>query len=309
MVGRVTGRVVDVVDPNAVLDHIDINALLDRVDIERLLARIDLNALLARVDFEVVLGRIDLDALLRDMDVESVVRRSGIPDVVADTTRQMAGSTLDLARRQVAGLDFIVSRTALRLSRRSPGSPAGPVGLIAPAGSGRRRTITGLFAGPVARGAAVLLDAFAATTLFTAGLAGVDLLARTFLNDRVVTGGPEWAAPVALVAWLFVYLFASVAISGRTLGKGAVGLRVVRADGEPVRRRAAFIRAVTYPWSFLLLGLGLSPILFGRQRRALHDRLAGTAVVFDFGDRPAELPTPLSRFLDEAEEGRGSKQS
>jgi hypothetical protein len=51
------------------------------------------------------------------------------------------------------------------------------------------------------------------------------------------------------------------------------------------------------PVSFLLLGLGLVGIVTGREHRALHDVVAGSAVVVDFGDRPAELPGPLSRFL------------
>jgi uncharacterized RDD family membrane protein YckC len=35
----------------------------------------------------------------------------------------------------------------------------------------------------------------------------------------------------------------------------------------------------------------------GRNRRALHDLIAGTAVVYDWGDRPAQMPAPLSSFI------------
>jgi hypothetical protein len=34
-----------------------------------------------------------------------------------------------------------------------------------------------------------------------------------------------------------------------------------------------------------------------REHRALHDLIAGTAVVYDWGSRTAELPGPLSEFL------------
>jgi hypothetical protein len=38
--------------------------------------------------------------------------------------------------------------------------------------------------------------------------------------------------------------------------------------------------------------------VIGTRHRALHDVAGGSVVVVDFGDRPAELPGPLSRFLD-----------
>jgi uncharacterized RDD family membrane protein YckC len=292
VVGRVTGRVVDVVDPDLVLDHIDVNALLDRIDVNRLMARIDVEALLARIDPNV---------LLRDVDVEALVRRSGIPEVVADTTREMAGSTLNLARRQVAGLDYVVSRALLRVLRRAPADAGVPDRLGTAEVGPERRVVTGLFAGSVARAAAYLIDVVLTTTLFTAGLAGLDYLTAALLGTGIVDAAPTWAYTAALVGWAFLYQFVSLVIAGRTPGKGIVGLRVVLDDGSPIGQRAAFVRTLTYPLSFALLGLGLLPILVGRRHRALHDMLAGTAVVYDFGDRPAELPSPLSRFLDDVE--------
>jgi hypothetical protein len=47
----------------------------------------------------------------------------------------------------------------------------------------------------------------------------------------------------------------------------------------------------------LLLGLGLVGVVIGRERRALHDVFAGSVVVYDWGDRPAELPAPLTRWI------------
>jgi hypothetical protein len=35
----------------------------------------------------------------------------------------------------------------------------------------------------------------------------------------------------------------------------------------------------------------------GLERRALHDVLAGSAVVYDWGDRPAEMPAPITRWF------------
>jgi uncharacterized RDD family membrane protein YckC len=49
------------------------------------------------------------------------------------------------------------------------------------------------------------------------------------------------------------------------------------------------VRTLAFPLSFLLLGLGFLGILFGRDRRALHDVIAGTAVVYAWDAREARL--------------------
>jgi hypothetical protein len=41
-------------------------------------------------------------------------------------------------------------------------------------------------------------------------------------------------------------------------------------------------------------------ILFRRDHRGLHDVIAATAVVYDWGDRQAEMPGPLADFLHRA---------
>ncbi|MFU8841296.1 MAG: RDD family protein [Nitriliruptoraceae bacterium] len=61
---------------------------------------------------------------------------------------------------------------------------------------------------------------------------------------------------------------------------------------------SALVRVLLLPVSLALLGLGFAVMLLDRERRALHDRIAGSAVVYDWGGRPAELPTPLSRWLE-----------
>ena len=130
--GAVTERVVVTVDPDIVLEHVDLNALLSRVDLDAVLARVDMDALLARVDLNALLADADLDALLRNVDLEALVRRSGIPDIVAESTYSMAGSALDLARRQLVGLDVVVDRIVDRLMRRSEDERReGPPSLVA----------------------------------------------------------------------------------------------------------------------------------------------------------------------------------
>ena len=70
------------------------------------------------------------------------------------------------------------------------------------------------------------------------------------------------------------------------------GVQVVTDDGGDVSGRRAIVRTLAFPLSFLILGLGFLGILLGDQRRALHDVIAGTAVVYSWDARAARL-----RFL------------
>jgi uncharacterized RDD family membrane protein YckC len=71
-----------------------------------------------------------------------------------------------------------------------------------------------------------------------------------------------------------------------------LGVRVVRADGSAIDPWRGVLRALVFPLSFLLFGLGFLGILVQRERRALHDLIAGTAVVYSWDARGARL-----RFL------------
>ena len=67
-------------------------------------------------------------------------------------------------------------------------------------------------------------------------------------------------------------------------------------NGDPITPGRAAIRTIVYPFSFIL-GLGLIPIVVGKQRRALHDFAARDHVLYDWGDRPVELPAPLTAWV------------
>jgi uncharacterized RDD family membrane protein YckC len=97
------------------------------------------------------------------------------------------------------------------------------------------------------------------------------------------------ASLVAAVVWEFVYFAYQWSLSGKTIGMAVLGIRVVKADGSPIGPRQAVLRTLALPLSFLLLGLGFLGILTNRDRHALHDRLAGTAVVYSWDARAARL--------------------
>ena len=86
---------------------------------------------------------------------------------------------------------------------------------------------------------------------------------------------------VPFVAFLVLlnggYLIAFTAAGGQTIGKMALGLKVVGPDDTTVSVTSAVLRSGAALASALCLGAGLIPALFGG--RALHDRLADTRVV------------------------------
>ena len=296
-------RVLDLVDPNLVLDHIDVNALLDRVDVNDLLDRVDVDKLLERVDVDALMARADIDALMDRVDIVKIVERAGIPEIVAESTSHLGGSALDLFRRPLVGLDEIFFRVLNGLVRRNPNEfPTGPgdlVDWVDQQNDEREAIKTGRYAGPLTRLLAVVLDGFAVTASFALIAAGVVFLINLFVPDFSLPVTPGLVYAVTLALWGFTYLWFGLAIFGKTLGKAVLGVRVVGADGAvTLTGRQAFIRALTYPLSFAILGIGLIGIVFGRERRAWHDHFAGSAVVYDWGSRTAAMPTPLARFLE-----------
>lgn len=159
------------------------------------------------------------------------------------------------------------------------------------------RSVTGHYAGPISRAAAAAFDVAIVLGSYAVGYAGFDLLLDAFFSVSIEGDKSEPFAVLALGLWGFLYTFVSLAIAGQTAGKGLVGLRVVCDDGATLTVRAALARTVLLPLSTLLFGLGFVLIVLQREKRALHDLLAGTAVVYDWGDRTAQLPRPLSEFL------------
>ena len=111
----------------------------------------------------------------------------------------------------------------------------------------------------------------------------------------VVTGqSVSWnrgniAVAVIFVLWEFFYFGYSWAAGGKTFGMAILGIRVVRADGTVIDPWRGVVRALVFPLSFLLFGLGFLGILVGREHRALHDVIAGTTVVYSWDARSARL--------------------
>jgi hypothetical protein len=69
-----------------------------------------------------------------------------------------------------------------------------------------------------------------------------------------------------------VEVYVLTALTGFTVGKRLLGLRVVRLDGKPVGLRWALLRT-------LLLLAVVPPLVFDSDLRGLHDKAANTLVI------------------------------
>ncbi|HLM65059.1 MAG TPA: RDD family protein [Acidimicrobiales bacterium] len=136
------------------------------------------------------------------------------------------------------------------------------------------------YAGAVSRLAAYVVDVVLVSGIFSAGAAAVAFLTRVVTGRHLGLDGDRDVAGVALAVWWFLYFSLSWATTGMTPGMALLGVRVVRADGSPAGARHAVLRTLAFPLSVALFGLGFLGILFHTQRRALHDLIASTAVIY-----------------------------
>jgi uncharacterized RDD family membrane protein YckC len=91
---------------------------------------------------------------------------------------------------------------------------------------------------------------------------------------------PTWPYLATFLAFLgLAYAAAFTGLTGQTLGKMMLGLRVVDGSGRRPGPPRAALRAVVAVVGIAALGLGAFAILLDPARRALHDRLLRTRVV------------------------------
>ena len=150
----------------------------------------------------------------------------------------------------------------------------------------------GRYAGSVSRFAAYVIDLAVSSAVFSLALAAISYGVHVVTGRSISWNRSDTVVAVLYVVWQFVYFGYSWAVSGRTFGMAVLGIRVVGVDGSVLPPRRAVVRALVFPLSFLLCGLGFLGILVQREHRALHDLIAGSAVVYAWDARAARL-----RFL------------
>lgn len=144
-----------------------------------------------------------------------------------------------------------------------------------------RWRVEGSYAGGGSRLIGYVIDTIIITTSFTIGTAVLEyVVSRVTPVELDLNDDAPWIAGTALGVWSFVYFAYSLATTGRTIGKAIVGTRVYRKDGSDLGAGRAVVRVLATSLSFVLFGLGLLFILIRKDRRALHDLIAGTCEVY-----------------------------
>jgi uncharacterized RDD family membrane protein YckC len=107
------------------------------------------------------------------------------------------------------------------------------------------------------------------------GASGLDFALTVFATDASVL---LWRAGPALVL-AGLYLMISVAWTGRTLGQRLLCVRIVDRHGQSPSAVIAALRMLAQLAGTLAAALGPLWIAFDSERRAVHDRIAGTYVI------------------------------
>ena len=81
-----------------------------------------------------------------------------------------------------------------------------------------------------------------------------------------------------VIGWLYFALLES-SERGATVGKMAMGLRVVTSDGQRLSFMNATGRYFAKILSAIILGIGFIMVAFTDRKRGLHDMIAGTLVI------------------------------
>ena len=147
----------------------------------------------------------------------------------------------------------------------------------------------GHYAGGISRLAAFGADIGALWGLFSAGVALLSLASELVTGRSVTVTHHQILTVILLVIWGFFYFAYPLAVGGKTLGMALFGLQVVTSEGRPISGRQAVLRTIGLGLTLLTLGIGFLGIVYQRDRRALNDYIAGTAVVYDWDARAARL--------------------
>jgi uncharacterized RDD family membrane protein YckC len=144
-----------------------------------------------------------------------------------------------------------------------------------------RWQLEGTYASGASRLTGYVIDTVIITTSFVIGASVVEYIVSTvFPVELNLDDNAPWISAIALFTWSFVYFAYSLATTGRTIGKAIVGTKVYRADGADLGPGRAVVRVLAMSLSFALLFIGFMFILVRKDRRALHDLIAGTCEVY-----------------------------
>lgn len=163
-------------------------------------------------------------------------------------------------------------------------------------GALRREDIEHAHAGFASRTLAFMVDLLIVALIMLVSVLSLQLIGSFFPIARFlahVTGiepGGQLRSQVALAVTIVVFVAYNTfwwTMIGETPGKAALGLRVVRTNGERLTIWRSVVRALSYWLSALPLFLGFLWILVDDRRQGWHDKFADTFVIYARQAQPA----------------------
>lgn len=127
---------------------------------------------------------------------------------------------------------------------------------------------------------------------FVSGGEWFDFSAYWHNMQLAMAGDPQALSsqPQTDMRWELLFEFSVLVVTivfwekwgGTTPGKRFAGIRIVDAKTyKDITNKQAITRSLGYIPSTLLLGIGFLMVLFRKDKRALHDLLADTVVIYD----------------------------
>lgn len=173
----------------------------------------------------------------------------------------------------------------------------------------------GCYAGFVTRLVALVVDRAMTATIALCTLLAVQYALDAFrINQLFGFGEISWQLASGFGG--AVYLVVSITydlgfwmLAGQTPGKRLMGVRIVRTGGERLRFGNALRRELAYVLSGILF-LGFLWILFDNKRQGLHDKLAGTVVVYSWPEGQMQgtmVRDQVQRFVQERQRAQREK--
>lgn len=155
---------------------------------------------------------------------------------------------------------------------------------------------------------AIMIDVIIYSSIWLGSMIGLAQLSTIFGVD------PAAEQVIMLLSIITLVFLAPLLVEGlshgRSLGKLAFGLRVVRDDGGTIRWRHAFTRALTGVFElWMTLGsIAIIASLLNTRSKRLSDMMAGTYIIMARAPRlPApmpQVPTSMQQWAQVADVGR-----
>lgn len=145
-----------------------------------------------------------------------------------------------------------------------------------------------------AAGFVTRLFAFAIDLVVIAGIVAIggwiavlaDNVIDEFNLETRATLSSIYVVLIPLIIALYFVMFWS--LTGRTIGKWLLGLRVVSTAGRTPSIGRSMVRVLGYAISAVVFWAGYIWVLVDKNRRAWHDHMASTWVVYDYTRQAAE---------------------